>query len=213
MDKTRPREDANYKYFVGRGLDAKTEKLGIEIATQNARILAIEEIFGVNISFSKQAQETLKDIHYQKNYSELAPSVQMFGFEQMDIYTKETTRGINTWMLFRYSKKEIAKEKERQQNMASVQKKNTAKPVPPPIVKNPVDKDKDDSLTDYRPTRYFTSSILLSMGGNALAKKDHIGTIPFAMASVLNRFALTSGKINALQLDYSMEVITANILN
>ena len=110
--KTRPTADASYKYYVGRAARANTEKYGIESATQDARIQAIQENFGIETQISKRVKKTLSDTDYKKDYEETSAQTRIFGFEQLKIHSEEGKKGVGVWVLFRYSLDEIKKEKE-----------------------------------------------------------------------------------------------------
>ena len=121
--KSRPSANSTYKYYVGRASRANTEKHGIEIATQDARIQAIQENFGIETQVSKQVKETLTDTDYKKDYEETSARIRMFGFEQLKIHTEDGPKGKDVWVLFRYPVAEIGKEKKRQRKLELEKKK------------------------------------------------------------------------------------------
>ena len=115
---SRPSANQTHKYYVGRASRANTEKHGIEIATQDARIQAIQENYGIETRVSKRVKETLSDTDYKKDYEETSARTRIFGFEQLKIYSEEGKKGKDVWVLFRYPIVEIQKEKKRQRKLA-----------------------------------------------------------------------------------------------
>ena len=83
-------QNPNYKYYVGRASNVRTEKLGIEHASRNAWEQAIRENFGFITRISKETTETLKDINYKKSLQELSKKVQIIGFEQNKIHLEKS---------------------------------------------------------------------------------------------------------------------------
>ncbi len=102
-------------YYVGRAVDAKTEKLGIELATQDAYQQAIRENFGILTRISRQSTETLKSTEYSKTFQELSKDVRIIRFTQEEKYLEKTrnNRALNVWVLFKYPREEIARERQR----------------------------------------------------------------------------------------------------
>ena len=113
----RPKPNKTHKFYVGRAAKAETEKQGIEASTQDARIQAIQENFGIETRVSKQVKETLSDTDYNKDYRETSAQTRIFGFEQLQIHSENNEDKKDVWVLFRYPKEEIRKEKKRQRKL------------------------------------------------------------------------------------------------
>ena len=113
-------KNPRFVYYVGRATDAKTEKLGIELATRDAYEQAIRENFGILTRISRQSTETLKDTEYSKTFQELSKDVRIVQFTQEEKYLEKVkdNEALNIWVLFKYPREEIAKERERLQKIA-----------------------------------------------------------------------------------------------
>ena len=113
-----------FLYYVGRASNAKTEKQGIEMAAQDAYEQAIRENFGITTRISKESTETLQSTKYAKSFRELSGEVRIVGFAQEQIHReKNDDKTLNVWVLFRYPKIEIPKEKARLRKVALEKKK------------------------------------------------------------------------------------------
>ncbi len=110
----KPPRTPQFRYYIGRATDAKTEKLGIELATRDAYHQVIRENFGILTRISHQSTETLKNTEYTKTFQELSKDVRIIRFTQEEKYLKKMPNNtFNVWVLFKYPREEIAKERQR----------------------------------------------------------------------------------------------------
>lgn len=109
-----PQGDARYKYYVGRSSNSPNESVGFTEATREAYEQAIRENFGFRTRIDSQSYSTTQDSQATKRVRELSQSVEIHDFEQSNSYIEKTSADrINVWLLFRYSRAAIDKEKVR----------------------------------------------------------------------------------------------------
>lgn len=106
-------EDSTHKYFIGRSSGAPSEAVGVSEATRDAIEQSILECFGFKTNVSRDTYETGDKAATTKRFQEISRDIQMRGWEQMGVYAEERDGRYSAWVLYRYSKTEIASEKAR----------------------------------------------------------------------------------------------------
>ncbi len=107
-------EDARFRYYVGRAAQCRDETVGFNEATSDAYAQAIRENFGVNAQIQSQSYESSNDFTTTKRFLESSRKVEVRDFEQVDFFKEEIEGGkLNVWVLYRYRKVAITKEKDR----------------------------------------------------------------------------------------------------
>lgn len=111
-------EDAEYKYYIGRASSAPTDAQAWSVATRDAYDTAIRENFGVQARVQSDdyqvSNNTSSEITITNRVSEHSAQVEIHEFEQADSFEDNLDNGnINLWVLFRYRKSAIEKEKKR----------------------------------------------------------------------------------------------------
>lgn len=106
------REDSDYRYYVGRGMD-KTELKALQAAEKDAYEQALRENFGVYIQFSSDMYLTETEASISAKSSETSKLARIVDFRSTEQYAEKKEGEFQGWKLYRYSKKAIAEEKER----------------------------------------------------------------------------------------------------
>ncbi len=107
-----PSEDINYKYYVGRSMNLEDEAQAFNEATQDAYSQAIQENFGVITSIESAAYQAEKDFTVTKRIRDKSDEVNIEGFEKINSYIEKLNDNkIKVFLLFKYSKAAIKKEK------------------------------------------------------------------------------------------------------
>ncbi len=109
-------QSLRYKFYVGRSANAKSQENGILLATQDAYRQSIRENFGIKVRVNTKLLETLKKTIYSKEIQEVSNEIKLTGFERRKIHIEKKGETFYVWVLFRYSLKEIEREKERIKN-------------------------------------------------------------------------------------------------
>lgn len=109
-----PAEDSEYRYYIGRSMDASSEDLAFNQATINAREQAITQNFGLYVQIKTETYQNTTDSISTQNSEAISQQVQLQEFEQVDFFKKiSEEKKLNLWMLFRYRKSAIQAEKNR----------------------------------------------------------------------------------------------------
>ncbi|MDI9526255.1 MAG: PEGA domain-containing protein [Pseudomonadota bacterium] len=101
-------ENILYKFYVGVST-ADDEASAVREAYGNAVEQAIRENFGTAVEIGVQTFESAREATYTRRVTEKSRRALIRGFEQKDAYRKDET----LYVLFRYSREEIEKEKAR----------------------------------------------------------------------------------------------------
>lgn len=107
-----PREDAQYKYYLGASRAATSLKDGIDEAFEHAVSQAITENFGVTTQIDTDAYTTASSEDVLKRFRLQSGRISLKGFERVDMkheYNSKEGR-FRVMALYRYSKKEIERE-------------------------------------------------------------------------------------------------------
>ena len=121
-----------YKFYIGRSSNSYFEEDGINRATQDAYNQVIREDFGVETKIDIKSSETMKSVHYSKSFQEKSGKVRFKGFKRENFHVEKDNKDndvFNVWILFRYSLKEMNKEKKRRSAITKekkISKKNYA---------------------------------------------------------------------------------------
>lgn len=108
------KEDADYKYYVGRTSQSPNETQAFREAEIDAIQAAIQENYGVKARISSETYESSQDTVSTKRIEESSKDVELHEFEQVDSFKQEGSEGrFNIWVLYRYRKSAIAAEKRR----------------------------------------------------------------------------------------------------
>lgn len=114
-----PAEDSEYRYYIGRSMDAPSEDLAFNQATINAREQAITQNFGLYVQIKTETYQNTTDSISTQNSEAISQQVQLQEFEQVDFYKKNSEdKKLNVWMLFRYRKSAIQAEKNRLKSLS-----------------------------------------------------------------------------------------------
>lgn len=117
-----PKADSNYKYYVGRG-EADSEKAAFDQAVKDAYDQAARENFPAEYSYQADIYQTESSSYLTERTIVSGISARFDGFEKEDEYIQKTKEGYSVKLLYRFSKKAIAREKERLKNIADTPKK------------------------------------------------------------------------------------------
>ena len=109
-------QSSGYKFYVGRSTNSKSQEYGILLATQDAYRQSVRENFGIQIRVNIKSLETLKKTSYSKEFNESSSEIKLIGFERRKIHIEREDEVFHVWVLFRYSLKDIKREKERIKN-------------------------------------------------------------------------------------------------
>lgn len=108
-----PQETAEYKFYVGRGTSAGSEGAAFNKAVKDAYDQAARENFGVERRFSSETYQTETDATLTERTVEQGYAARFDNFDKVDQYIENTKDRYDVWLLYRFSKKSIAKERER----------------------------------------------------------------------------------------------------
>ena len=114
-------QEKRYKFYVGYGT-GKNEEVAIGKAIQDAYNQAIRQNFGVETKIDIQSKETMIDTIYTKSFKENSENVKFIGFDRRKIHIENKDNSFSVWILFRYSLKEINKERKRIDSIANTKK-------------------------------------------------------------------------------------------
>ena len=109
-----PKEDSQYRYYVGRSSPAPSQADAFKQAYQDAVEGAIKENFGYSLEINKSSYQDTEKANLSEKVREQFRQVEVHGFELQEQFfseSKDTT--VEAFTLFRYSKLEIKKERER----------------------------------------------------------------------------------------------------
>jgi len=108
----KPKSDSNYKYYIGRASDSKTEAQGFSEAYRDAVEQSIRENYGVKAKIDTQTYSTNEKIELTKRASETSGEVQLNNFELIDSWVDKNKKDkYNVWIQYKYPVFEIEKEK------------------------------------------------------------------------------------------------------
>lgn len=117
-----PKADSNYKYYVGRG-EADSEKAAFDQAVKDAYDQAARENFPAEYSYQADIYQTESSSYLTERTIVSGISARFDGFEKEDEFIQKTGEGYSVKLLYRFSKKAIAREKERLKSIADAPKK------------------------------------------------------------------------------------------
>lgn len=112
VDRTPP-ADPKYRYYVGRAVGESVETQGYYDATRDAMEAAIRENFGVMTSIRVTDVESARDHALDRRTEEASSKVHLDEFEQVDSHVKRTDGQVSVYLLYRYSRTAIQRERER----------------------------------------------------------------------------------------------------
>jgi len=108
----KPKNDSNYKYYIGRASDSNSEAQGCSEAYRDAQEQALRENYGVKAKIDTQTYSTNEKIELTKRASETSREVQFNSFELVDTYSDQNKNDkYNVWIQYKYPVSEIEKEK------------------------------------------------------------------------------------------------------
>ncbi|MBR1777722.1 MAG: PEGA domain-containing protein [Alphaproteobacteria bacterium] len=113
-----PKADSNYKYYVGRG-EASSEKEAFNQAVKDAYDQAARENFPAEYSYQADIYQTEKSSYLTERTIVSGISARFDGFEKEDESIQKTKSGYTVKLLYKFSKKAIAAEKERLKSVAA----------------------------------------------------------------------------------------------
>ena len=117
-----PKADSNYKYYVGRG-EADSEKAAFDQAVKDAYDQAARENFPAEYSYQADIYQTENSAYLTERTVVSGISARFDGFEKEDEFIRKTGEGYSVKLLYRFSKKAIAQEKERLKKIADTPRK------------------------------------------------------------------------------------------
>lgn len=117
-----PKADSNYRYYVGRG-EADSEKAAFDQAVKDAYDQAARENFPAEYSYQADIYQTESSSYLTERTVVSGISARFDGFEKEDEFIQKTGSGYSVKLLYRFSKKAIAQEKERLKKIADTPKK------------------------------------------------------------------------------------------
>jgi hypothetical protein len=110
VDRGGKAEDGVYRYYVGRSV-APTESESIADARSDAQTQIVRENFGSETQIELRSLENSRTSSTTKSMDETFPKVRFDGFEQQETFFERNAQGVEAWVLFRFPKTTIAKEK------------------------------------------------------------------------------------------------------
>lgn len=117
-----PKADSNYKYYVGRG-EADSEKAAFDQAVKDAYDQAARENFPAEYSYQADIYQTENSAYLTERTVVSGISARFDGFEKEDEFIRKTGEGYSVKLLYRFSKKAIAQEKERLKKIVDTPRK------------------------------------------------------------------------------------------
>jgi hypothetical protein len=110
VDRGGKAEDGVYRYYVGRSV-SPTESESISDARSDAQAQIVRENFGSETQIELRSLENSRTSSTTKSTDETFPKVRFDGFEQQETFFERSARGVEAWVLFRFPKTTIAREK------------------------------------------------------------------------------------------------------
>lgn len=107
-----PKEDSS-KYYIGRASELPNEEAAFRQATVNGREQAIGSNFGILTQIRSETYQSTETAQSTQTSEELSRRVSLVDFEQSDAYQENHDGKISVWILFKYNKAAIAREKSR----------------------------------------------------------------------------------------------------
>ncbi len=120
-------KNQEFKFYVGRAYQAKDKKEGSIIAIQDAYYQVIRDNFGIKTKLYKKLTETLSTVDFEKKTYEASSEILFRGLTQEGVFFERENRKINSWILFKISKKSITEEVERLRHIAQKKEKEEKK--------------------------------------------------------------------------------------
>jgi hypothetical protein len=117
-----PKEDAAYRYYVGRSTPAESQAEAFKQSYQDAVENAVKENFGYTLQINKSSYEGVDKASLRQKVQEEFQKAEIHGFELQNQFIEE--RKDNTFeafTLFRFSREEIRKEQTRLKETANAQ--------------------------------------------------------------------------------------------
>ena len=112
-----PSSDTEYKYYVGRSEPLSTEAAAFTAADKSAREQAIKDNFGSDFQVNTVSSDSMQSSISNTRTQERSSNVNLSGFEMVSDKLISNQEGDSAkyvrYILFKYSKKSILKEKER----------------------------------------------------------------------------------------------------
>ena len=118
-----PQDTAQTLYFVGRSAKVASEAEGLKAATTDASEQLLRQEFGTSIKVDTTQSETLKNVSYSSQLTEVSDLILLKGFKQSDVYTEHDNDGLIVWALYKVSKADLKDEKAR---LVALKRKNEA---------------------------------------------------------------------------------------
>ncbi len=105
-------QDQNYKYYVGRASQFKSEADAFKTARQNAIADLVLENYGFETKIDSETTSTTQEGIVVNRVGESSQSIQIKDFEQVDRYVeKQEDHSLDVWVLYRYSQAALKAEK------------------------------------------------------------------------------------------------------
>lgn len=111
--RSKPLEDITYKYYLGISSESSTESQATASARLNAREQAIRENFGGLIKIQTETYQNNSESQSVLQTEEVSPQVILQDFEEVSIYVDSQKNLFNAWVLYRFKKSSIQREKTR----------------------------------------------------------------------------------------------------
>jgi|GEM_PF-4375747 len=109
----KPAHTRSQRYYVGRSPSVSSEREALRAALEDARVLAIEENFGIHMKVDAESLETLTDAKLSKRTESTSALVNLRSFEVREQYTSHEGDRFIAYVLCEYPVGEIATEKAR----------------------------------------------------------------------------------------------------
>ncbi|NDG85002.1 MAG: PEGA domain-containing protein [Proteobacteria bacterium] len=109
----KPAHTRSQRYYVGRSPSVSSEREALRAALEDARVLAIEENFGIHMKVDAESLETLTDAKLSKRTESKSALVNLRSFEVREQYTSHEGDRFIAYVLCEYPVGEIATEKAR----------------------------------------------------------------------------------------------------
>ena len=120
-------EDSDYKYYLGRSSEVAGESNAISEAVKNAYEQAHRENFGSVVKIDSSTYQSNTEIASVARTTEKSKSARFEDFEQVKFYLEKTSSGrFNSWVLYKFLKQSIIKEKVRLKNLPEAEEEEVA---------------------------------------------------------------------------------------
>lgn len=111
--RSKPQEDATYKYYLGAASESGSESQATTSARLKVREQAIRENFGGLMKIQTETYQNNSESQSVLQAEEVSPQVLLQDFEEVSVFVDSRQNLFDAWVLYRFKKSAIQKEKSR----------------------------------------------------------------------------------------------------